>query len=264
MYSDPQRPGYRHEPGLGLRRRAGGTSIRALDQSTQGAWWSALAASARSAKRRTCRWSIVVAIFIAAAVAILATVAALSYFANDRMFVQTCCWHKINNVVALQVFEKIGTTIITSSATLESDYPADEEKRTAASQIAWSSIVRSPHRGMVIEEAHGWPMRCLSWSSDGQTVRGGIAIVPGQRDIHYESSAKSTMSIGRLILPLRPIWRGVAVDLCIYTVFVFGAYFTFRLSAGILRAWRGQCVDCSYSLHGLAANQCPECGSRRS
>jgi len=66
-----------------------------------------------------------------------------------------------------------------------------------------------------------------------------------------------------VVLPLRPIWRGLAIDIAVYS----SAWLVMVVGVGTARRWnrsvRGRCPRCAYDLKGQATPGCPECGWKR-
>ncbi len=65
------------------------------------------------------------------------------------------------------------------------------------------------------------------------------------------------------VLPLRPIWLGLAAN----TIFYSAALWLLTLgpftARRIIRRRRGHCPQCAYDLRGNPGGSCPECGWRR-
>jgi hypothetical protein len=68
-------------------------------------------------------------------------------------------------------------------------------------------------------------------------------------------------------LPVLPIWPGFAINTAIYatawSVLLLAPSPLCRAARYRLRASRGLCPTCGYSLKGAPAGPCPECGARR-
>lgn len=125
--------------------------------------------------------------------------------------------------------------------------------------VSRSRAIRSAKSATALrwrDEAHGWPflaLRCELADPDGQPVlRGGLSV--SRLDPRKGSRAA--------ILPLIPMWAGLAADAAI-----FGAGFGLLMLAASglrreLRRRRGHCPRCGYTLSGLPApGVCPECGA---
>ncbi len=130
-------------------------------------------------------------------------------------------------------------------------------------------------RGMV-EDARGWPCRALAASCESPISGMGYLTIPQAlrpgpglvvclpRDGRILRSATTTgMIVTDLrILPLRPIWRGMIVDVCFYAALLYSA----NPGVGALKRWHrrrhGRCPVCAYDLRGQDPSSvvCPECG----
>lgn len=120
-----------------------------------------------------------------------------------------------------------------------------------------------PNNHYEIVQAHGWPMRALSFrfsNTGGVKVNavsgpiiGGIGLLVDSSGAWYQPRA----------LPLRPIWPGLVVDL--FAWWVIWGFVLFGI--GRIRAWRrvrkGLCGGCGYDLRGTPGDRCPECGTER-
>jgi hypothetical protein len=102
--------------------------------------------------------------------------------------------------------------------------------------------------------ATGWPVRALA--SEAWYFRDR----PDELRHNLQLSSRAT---GRVFLPLRPLWPGLAADTAIFagvwTLFV-GTPWAIRRG---VRRRRGRCPACGYDLRGQAAAGCPECGRGR-
>ncbi len=124
---------------------------------------------------------------------------------------------------------------------------------------AW---VRSPGAGdaprRVDTGATGWPFRALgseSWQELDTTagkwneeLRWNLVIYTG--------------SSGRIMLPFRPLWRGLVGDVVVFGT-AWKALFVFAgMTRGLVRRRRGRCPKCGYDLGGTDRGlPCPECGT---
>lgn len=127
-----------------------------------------------------------------------------------------------------------------------------------------SSRQRNATNGFAeIEEARGWPFRCLVGYTQMYIDLSKGGWVAGEQ--HWVINIKSTRwkDGPHAILPLRPIPFGFIVDALIYSC----ASWFVVVGPGRLRRYirvrLGHCEKCGYDLRGTRDKGCPECGSRR-
>ena len=65
------------------------------------------------------------------------------------------------------------------------------------------------------------------------------------------------------VVPLRPLWTGLAVNTVFYCALVSLVLYGRRCTRRYARFRRGNCLRCGYPLLALAHSGCPECGWRR-
>jgi hypothetical protein len=117
-------------------------------------------------------------------------------------------------------------------------------------------------------EERGWPMRAC-WCQVAAPVTpapGGTYVIAGGMEVAdlWPSRAPAGPGPAHLaavrVLPLRPIWLGLSVDLALFA----GAWFLILSAPGAWVRWRrpgkGRCARCGYDLAGNATGACPECG----
>lgn len=93
---------------------------------------------------------------------------------------------------------------------------------------------------------YGWPFPSM-W---GEFAAGGRSVAWAER------------------VPTRPLWRGLAMDSVLLGAVWWVVIVTPGLAVWTVRAWRGCCMVCGYSLEGLPepgprSPCCPECGAER-
>jgi hypothetical protein len=118
--------------------------------------------------------------------------------------------------------------------------------------------------GMWCVEARGFPFAAVWCAYDSPVGPGKLA---GKPTVHGGLLGPDTLRrpnskafSAAVVLPVRPIWRGLLTDCAIYGVLWWVVLAAPRLRS-YLRFQRGHCIRCNYNLSGLApASPCPECG----
>lgn len=119
---------------------------------------------------------------------------------------------------------------------------------------------------------YGWPMRCTRSTSMAAVNVHFDAVAPIVYPPYVSMEERSQGSGGPLLMtgPLgvsvfsygvRPL--GLLVNSVFYGVIVRVAFFVLFEYRALMRRRRGECVRCGYSLAGLQATACPECGADR-
>lgn len=143
--------------------------------------------------------------------------------------------------------------------------PAPVEDLPTLKPPYWSRACVSPiqdevdtFRGM--EDARGWPMRCLVAYID-------IKKEPLDRKwspmiIKWQIEFGDTQGLLGLPrgLPYKPIWFGLLVNILLYSSIFYFFLFGFVQLKRARRRRRGRCPKCNYDLRGDFDPGCPECG----
>jgi hypothetical protein len=129
---------------------------------------------------------------------------------------------------------------------------------------AWS-LLNGRRVAPDVIEAYGWPFRCLRWESFGLASSGAVSFgVPPYKITLKRSSTPvvtfSNHALGRTVLPLRPIWHGLFLNLALYSLTVTYLFVVATQVRGWTRRRKGNCSACGYSLRGVSS-VCPECGT---
>jgi hypothetical protein len=119
------------------------------------------------------------------------------------------------------------------------------------------------HITMGSDAGFGWPLPCLwyqiyttfnpiTMSTTSNELRGGYIL----------SGAPASRWDGYRVLPLRPIWVGLALNTALYAaVWAFALFVPGHLRTAV-RIRRGRCARCGYTRSGIPEGQpCPECGA---
>lgn len=129
----------------------------------------------------------------------------------------------------------------------------------------WVAVPAGPDPSLVYVDtgASGWPLRCFASESWQRRTNSGTATSPqyAWREELRHNILLATTPRGRVFLPLRPIWTGLAGDTLILGA---GAWLGMVAATGLrsrLRQRRGACVGCGYDLCATPPGRpCSECG----
>jgi hypothetical protein len=114
----------------------------------------------------------------------------------------------------------------------------------------------SPDDRLVHIVTAGWPVTCLTGE------RHTIGVATQRHGLAEPPRAVRELSVKpRRVLPLRPMWPGLAANTALYASAVWMAVPGSLLLRRSLRRRRGQCGGCGYNLRHVDHQACPECGA---
>jgi hypothetical protein len=109
----------------------------------------------------------------------------------------------------------------------------------------------------------GWPIHAFEGYRIAQIAPRASPLEPHRATsvAHYgalpfEPDPPTPFSV---VLPLRPLWRGLVTNSLIYAFPCFLTLWGLSLARARRRARRAACTNCGHSLHG--SSRCPECGT---
>lgn len=111
---------------------------------------------------------------------------------------------------------------------------------------------------IAIEDARGWPEPAMCHETLLETDGAGTFAWSTQCGLPLKGDQGKA---DRLVLPLRPIWPGFAVDTLLYGAVVFMLYCVPGMVREAVRRHRGACARCGYDVRGSTGSVCPECGA---
>ncbi len=133
--------------------------------------------------------------------------------------------------------------------------PIDDAVRVARKAFPNSDLALSLHE--YNEVAAGWPF--LAMRATDLVPEASRSVLDSWRAGITLGSKRS----GPRVIPLYPIWTGFLADTLVFAVPWYGAMLTLRHLRRRLNARYNRCPHCKYSLVGLTASICPECGTPR-
>ncbi len=169
---------------------------------------------------------------------------------------------------------------------------AEERSKITATAISkpfssWNIAPRelrpNYRQSVTIIDGRGWPLQTLFWiaTSDEDagprlpgagTVevgfpQGMIAWISADFEPRYAlrlQRAPTSLEewyLGNPALPLRPIWRGFAINTIFYAVILSALWCAAVKLRHLIRHKRGFCTICGYNLRHADHAVCPECGA---
>jgi hypothetical protein len=122
------------------------------------------------------------------------------------------------------------------------------------------------------EDSRGWPLPALRGRVFGATDPRADSVWFADHAAIYTSGPDPTTRMSESlatvrILPMEPIWRGIAIDIvALAAIWWLGLTATVAGTGAIKARFRipaGHCPKCGYDLVGNLAGGCPECGWNR-
>jgi hypothetical protein len=108
--------------------------------------------------------------------------------------------------------------------------------------------------------AAGWPKPALySWFENHRYPESGRFDIKGGLSVARWSERFDTR-----VIPLTPIWSGLAINTAVYASIWTALLYGPRAARRVGRGRRGLCTSCGYDLLGESEHGCPECGWGRS
>jgi hypothetical protein len=179
--------------------------------------------------------------------------------------------HKFEGTIrewSVDVCRKFGSTVFDSHKYYDSSPALKRELDMYSSPVTvvpgWSGfeigLDKLDKDEMEIVDARGWPCRAFFYREEvwpQKRIEGGIDItLPAWHDRGFGPR--------RRLLPVLPIWTGLAANTIFYMALMCVVVLACRTTT-VLRIIRGRCPKCSYDLRGGPLSGCPECGwSRKS
>lgn len=144
-------------------------------------------------------------------------------------------------------------------------HPMPATRPPAWSIAAQPPRIDGPPGQRITDEAFGWPslsMRCTLETGPNQMMRPSSGII-SSRPHPYDPYRP-------IVLPVQPIWPGLAVNTAAYAIVLWPAVMLCVFAARRLltlkrrrRVRRGRCPQCGYDLKATFDQGCSECGWRR-
>ena len=112
-----------------------------------------------------------------------------------------------------------------------------------------------------VADAYGWPTYSLWCAFAWNTAQWpNVLTDPRLSAILITSPMGGNYALSQRALPLRPIWRGFAINTIFYAAIVWMLTLGPFAARRFIRNKRGLCIKCGYDLRGAEHEVCPECG----
>ncbi len=168
------------------------------------------------------------------------------------------------NHASLLVFSAFGSEYVMLLSRVWVEIYGIIPQAESPSDLRWSvlaqpGVVTDP---VIAEEARGWPFLCLRWRFLvhrhvvwGLNLNGTRTVAVAPR-----GPTLSVRAYGDRVLPLRPIWSGMAMNIVLYALCWGCLLRGIRAASRVARRRKGRCLRCGYDLRGAEHKACPECG----
>ena len=124
---------------------------------------------------------------------------------------------------------------------------------------SFSRVPGDPGDRLIQIVAAGWPLACLD--GDQRTIDGAMS----RRSLVPPPPLIESFGVKPLrLMPLRPLWLGLAADTAFYAALLLLVIPGPRFARQWVRRRRGRCESCGYDLRGDYSDGCSECGWQRS
>jgi hypothetical protein len=116
----------------------------------------------------------------------------------------------------------------------------------------------------------GWPLRSFggsqwTWADNPWTAKevlhtrnAGVIVLEGRLPAVLRMSRHYRRFV---LLPVRPLWPGLAIDTFFYAAMLGAFWFAGGFIRRRFRRARGRCPACGYDVKGTPTATCPECGA---
>ena len=109
----------------------------------------------------------------------------------------------------------------------------------------------------LVDQSRGWPMLAMCCQYEYNSYNPGTTFVVNGIEIDDGQTV-----IGEaIVLPLRPIWPGFAINTLFYAAILWLVIAGRSALRRLIRRKRGLCVSCGYDLRYADHDACPECGA---
>lgn len=128
------------------------------------------------------------------------------------------------------------------------------------------------HTGISINK-YGWPMYCVEeshvnmfggglsgWREQGRFIADYPKLAGIRTGVPWPKWIPNPNGKRRSVIPIAPLWLGLAVNIIFYATLTYGGLFGARATQRWLRGRRALCRQCGYPRP--PGGLCPECGQQ--